>query len=77
VEEAKRILSCTSDTPPSERALMLRLLTADCPMESSDGTPKLDCLSARRILRGEPFVATPPPSDIVIVPIPPRPKRRI
>jgi DEAD/DEAH box helicase domain-containing protein len=77
VEEAKRILSCSSDTPPSERTLMLRLLTADCPMESSDGTPKLDCLSARRILRGEPFVATPKQSDAVIVPIPPRPRRRI
>ena len=77
VEEAMRILSCASGNPPTERALMLRLLTADCPMESSDGTPKLDCLSARRILRGEPFVATPPPSDSVIVPIPPRPRRRI
>jgi DEAD/DEAH box helicase domain-containing protein len=76
IEEAKRILSCASIVAPSERTLMLRLLTADCPMESSDGTPKLDCLSARRILRGEPFVATPPPSDIVIVPIPPRPRRR-
>jgi hypothetical protein len=77
VEEAMRILSCASGNPPTERVLMLRLLTADCPMESSDGTPKLDCLSARRILRGEPFVATPPPSDSVIVPIPPRPRRRI
>jgi Lhr-like helicase len=77
IEEARKLLSCAAVIAPSERALMLRLLTADCPMQPSDGTPKLDCLSARRILRGEPFVATPPPSDVVIVPIPPRPRRRI
>lgn len=76
VEEARKMLSCSATVAPSERALMLRLLTADCPMQQSDGTPKLDCLSARRILRGEPFVATPRPSDAVIVPIPPRPRRR-
>ncbi|WP_371078997.1 hypothetical protein, partial [Salmonella enterica] len=70
IDEAKRLLSCSTVVAPSERLLMLRLLTADCPMQPSDGTPKLDCLSARRILRGEPFVAKPPPSDVVIVPIP-------
>ena len=77
IEETKSILSCASNVAPSERTLMLRLLTADCPIHRADGTPKLDCLAARRILRGEPFVATPEPSDAVIVPIPPRPRRRV